>query len=121
MKNNTIEPKNNFPEDIKDISVKHNLSKFEYDLFHEEDYIPGRIIRVKKTGTPNRGEKWKIYQDDKLVMTIDGDMLNKKEKAFLYSYEGISFIINQYKNNVSSVNKFKKNIKTELNKKPASS
>lgn len=117
IENKELEQLNNYLENSKDLNIKNNLNKFEDDLFHEEDYIPGRVIRVKKIGTPSRGEKWKIYQDDKVTMTIDGKYLSMKEKSFLYSYDGILFIINQYKNNVNTMNKFKKNLKDALPKK----
>lgn len=114
MQNKQSDSLDSYLEESKDANIKFNLSKFEHDLFHEEDYVPGKIVRVKKIGTPSKGEKWKIYQDDKIVMTIDGKLLSNKERTFLYSYEGISFMISQYKNNVNSMNKFKKNLKEIL-------
>jgi len=114
MQGKQLESINNYLEENKEFNIKSNLSKFEDDLFHEEDYVPGKIIRVKKTGTPAKGEKWKIYQDDKIAMTIDGEYLTGKEKKFLYSYEGINFIITQYKENVNNITKFKKNLKNHL-------
>lgn len=108
---------NMYVDDVREGSIKFSLNKSDFDLFHEEDYIPGKVIRVKRIGTVAKGEKWKIYQDEKIVMTIDGALLNNKERAFLSGYEGVLFIIDQYKSKVDTLNKFKKNLKEHLKSK----
>src|SRR5208282_6942634 len=70
-------------EDFKDANLKYNLSKFEYDLYHEEDDVSEKVIRVKRVSMPNKGEKWRIFEDNKVMFTIEGTKLNNKEKDFL--------------------------------------
>lgn len=94
-------------DDHRSQSFKQNLSKFEYDLYHEEDDKTEKVIRVKRTGSINKGERWKIFADAKLILTIDGDKISKKEKEFLRTVQGVSFVIRQAKVGIKSFNKLK--------------
>jgi hypothetical protein len=101
-------------EEFKDFPSKYNLSKFEYDLYHEEDDVVEKIIRVKRFQLPNDGEKWKIFEDSKIMMIIDGAKLTKKEKAFLRTVDGITFLVSQYKIGINSFNHLKIELKKKL-------
>jgi len=100
-------------DDFKEPSLKYNLSKFEYDLYHEEDDIAEKIIRVKRFATSNN-EKWKIFEDSKVTLIIEGTKLSKKEKEFLRTVEGINFLLSKYKNGVNSFSSMKVEIKKKL-------
>lgn len=107
----------NFPtgsEEFKDSNSRYNLSKFEYDLYHEEDDKTEKIIRVKRVSMPNKGERWKIMEDTKVVFIIEGAKLNNKEKDFLRTADGVNFLIAQYKQGIKSFNSLKKEIKNKL-------
>jgi hypothetical protein len=101
-------------EEFKDQNLKYNLSKFEYDLYHEEDDVAEKVIRVKRISMPNKGEKWKIFEDNKVVFTIEGNKLTNKEKDFLRSVDGVNFLLAQYKEGIKSLNSLKKEIKKKL-------
>lgn len=101
--------------EIKDPSLKYNLSKFEYDLFHDEDDIAERIIRVKRYSLPNNGERWKVFENDKVMFIIEGTKLTKKEKSFLRSIDGVNFLIGMYKTGINSFNHFKIEIRNKIN------
>ena len=100
--------------EFKDQNLKYNLSKFEYDLYHDEDDIPEKIISIKRITLPNNGEKWKVFEDNKAMFTIDGAKLTKKEKAFLRTVDGVNFVIQQYKIGINSFNHFKTELKKKL-------
>lgn len=105
----------NFPsgtEEVKD--SKYNLSKFEYDLYHEEDDKSEKVIRVKRVSMPNKGEKWKIFEDNKVMFIVEGSKLNNKEKEFLRTVDGVNFLIAQYKEGIKSFNSLKNEIKKKL-------
>lgn len=105
-------------EEVKENNnVKLNLNKYEYDLYHDDDNIPGKVIQVKRMGNLKKGEKWKILKDNKAILTIDGSKLTSKERSFLYTLEGVSFLINQFKNGEPTIACLKKQIKTILNSK----
>lgn len=121
-KDNHSETSSIIPDEIKEIGgigggSKPVLSKFEYDLYHEEDDISMPIIRIKHFNLPRNGDRWKIFKDNKIMMTIEGAKLNKKERAFLRGLEGINFLISEYKNGTSSFNAMKKKIKLALKKR----
>ena len=100
--------------DTTDQSFKYNLNKYDYDLYHDEDDVVNKIIRIKRFELPNSGEKWKVFEDNKEKFIIDGHKLNKKEKSFLRSIDGINFVINLFKNGIRSFNFFKIQLKNEL-------
>lgn len=97
-------------EEFKDQSTKHNLSKFEFDLYHDEYNIVEKIIRVKRISMP-KGEKWKIMNDNKLVFTIEGNKLSKKETSYLQTIEGFNFILSKAKSGIKSLNSFRVELK----------
>lgn len=105
----------NFPstEEFKDSNSKYSLSKFEYDLYHEEDDKAEKVIRVKRVSMPNKGEKWKVMSDNKLIFTIESTKISKKEREYLQTVEGFNFILSQAKTGIKSLNSFR----TELKKK----
>ena len=102
-----------FPDEIKD-QTKYNLSKFEYDLYHEEYDVAEKIIRVKRYCLPNEEEKWKISEDNKVLWTIEGSKLNKKEKQFLRTIDGVNFLIALHKSGINSFNHIRSEIKKKL-------
>ncbi len=95
-------------------SIKHILSKYEYDLYKEEDDIPQKVIRVKRFSMPNKGEKWKVFEDTKVIFILDGTKLNNKEKDYLRTVEGVNFLITQFKDGIKSLNFIRKEIKSNL-------
>lgn len=118
--NKTNQDQSNFPaggtasEESKDSNTKYSLSKFEYDLYHEEDDKSEKVIRVKRVSMPNKGEKWKIFEDNKVMFIVEGTKLNNKEKDFLRTVDGVNFLIAQYKAGIKSFNSLKNEIKKKL-------
>jgi hypothetical protein len=104
------------PEEFKDPALKGNLSKFEYDLYHEEDDIAEKVIRVKRVSMPNKGEKWKVMHDTKVIFTVESTKISKKEREFLQTIEGFNFILSQAKTGIKSLNSFKTALKKVFNK-----
>lgn len=101
-------------EEFKDQNQKYNLSKFEFDLYHEEYDVAEKVIRVKRVNMPNKGEKWKIMEDNKAMFVVEGTKLTNKEKEFLRTPEGFNFLISQYKQGIKSFNSLKTEIKKKL-------
>lgn len=106
-------PNTSSGEDFKDPNQRYNLSKFEYDLYHEEDDVAEKVIRVKCVTLPNKGEKWKILEDNKVIFTVEGNKLTNKEKNFLHTIEGVNFLLGQAKAGIKSFN----SLRTEIKKK----
>ena len=102
---------NNNSNQEKDQSFKLNLSKIDHDLYKDEENKINQILRVKRTGNPNKGEKWRIYEDTKVLFTLDSSKLTKKECSFLRTPEGFNFLLSQFKLGQTAVSNIKKNMK----------
>ena len=101
-------------DDEKEYTQKYGASKFEYDLYHEADDIALPVIRIKKSKTPNKGEKWKVIKNDKTIFIIESTKISKSDRAFLQTVEGFQFILNQAKSNVDNFPIFKRELKKFL-------
>lgn len=108
-------PSTGGPEDFKDGNLKYNLSKFDYDLYKEEDDVAEKIIRVKRIDLPNKGERWKIFENNKVIFILEGNKLTKKEKEFLRSVDGANFLLKQARGGIKSFNALKTEIKNIVN------
>ncbi len=101
-------------EEIKTQNNKYSLSKFEFDLYHEESNVVEKIIRVRRFSLPNKGEKWKIFEDNKVMFIVEGCKLNNKEKYFLRTVDGINFLLEKYKCGIKSFNSLRNELKEKL-------
>lgn len=101
-------------EEQKDQNSKFNLSKFDFDLYHEEDNKAETVIRIKRVSMPNKGEKWKIFENNKVMFVVEGSKLTNKEKDFLRTVDGLNFLITQFKGGIKSFNSLKNEIKKNL-------
>jgi hypothetical protein len=116
---NTVPPEPNasvMPEEFKDPALKSNVSKFDYDLYKEEDNIAEKVIRVKRSPMPNKGEKWRIMEDNKVVFTIESTKLTRAQRAYLQTVEGFTFLLSQAKIGIKSFHAFKLALKSMLTK-----
>lgn len=113
MTNKNPDQTNGSGEEFKDSNIKYVLSKFEFDLYHEEDNKPEPVIRVKRISV-GKTEKWKIFADTKVIFILEGIKLGNKEKEFLRTPDGFNFLIKQYKSGIKSFNAVKNEIKKVL-------
>ena len=102
--------------DTKEYSGKSVLNKHEYDLFDEEKYCVEKVVRIKRVNTPNKGERWRITEDNKVAFTIESAKISKKEKEFLRTADGFNFLIHQFKSGIKSLNKLRIELKKRLKK-----
>jgi len=102
-------------DEFKESNSKYTLSKFERDLYYEEDNIIEKIIRIRRyPSSTNKEEKWKLFEDNKVMLTIESEELTKKEKKFLRSVEGVVFLIKKYKLGLNSSDLLIKEIKNNI-------
>lgn len=109
---NAVEININPPEDFKEVG-KLNSSRFDHELFHDEEHVVMPIIRVKYFTLPHQGCRWKVFQDNKIMQVIEGVRLNKKEREFLKSVEGANWLLGLAKVGIGSM----KTLKIELKKR----
>lgn len=98
-------------------SIKAPSSRLDLELFDDAKATPAPVIRVKRSSTPSKGERWKVLRDEELLFVIEGEKLSKKEREFLRSLEGVSFLTGQVKLKVNSLSKLKLALKTHLKTK----
>lgn len=98
--------------------LKQILNKNDCELFHDEDNVVNKIIRVKRIAS-SKEEKWKIFCDTKTLFVVEGSKLTEKERSFLRGVSGINFLISQGKMGVKSFNDFRKKLKEALPSKTA--
>jgi hypothetical protein len=84
--------------------------KIDNDLFKEDDYLPQKLIQVKRINLSKGTEEWKIFEDKDIVLVLKGSRFTNKEKEFLRTPNGFKFIIDGFKNGWRSINKFKQNM-----------
>lgn len=99
--------------------AKYPLSKFDFELFDEAKATPAPVIRVKRTSTNTKGERWRVFRDDELLFMIEGDKISKREKEFLRTVDGVSFLTMQVKSNVTSWSKIRAELKLKVKKRDA--
>ena len=107
--------------EVEDLSKNLNfsLSKADNEFFDEEKHKKqSSVFRMKHYSSKKNGNGWGIYKDDELLLEIKEYRLNKKEKKFAESSEGISFILKCVKEGLRSIADLKRQI-TEKSKETA--
>lgn len=91
---------------------KQILSKNDAELYDEESNVVHPVYRIKRTA--GKDEKWKIFKDNKPIMTVDGSKLSSKERDFLRGVDGVKFLLAECKIGLTSFSALKKKIKEAL-------
>jgi hypothetical protein len=91
-------------------SKNTSILKQETELFNEEDYVPGELIRVKRIAKSD-SEDWQVFINNNKTLLIKGNRFSTTEKEFLRTPAGVMFIINGIKQGWKSVSDFKRQIK----------
>jgi hypothetical protein len=91
-------------------SKNTSILKQESELFNEDDYVPGKLIRVKRISKSD-SEDWQILVNNTKTLLITGNRFSSIEKEFLRTPAGVLFIINGVKQGWKSVSDFKRQIK----------
>lgn len=111
-KNNGKKAGGNTSSDDKDSFNPNGGSlRVDHELYHDEDHIKFPIIRVKYVALPNNGCKWKVMSDDDVMCVIDGSKINKADRKFLQSVEGVNWLLGKAKVGISSWQWLKKELK----------
>lgn len=102
-------------DEAKEQNNKHTLSKFEYDLYHDEDNIAAPVTRIKRTSSAgSKNEKWKIFENNKTVLCLEAESLTTSEREFLRTAQGLNFVLSKYKSGITSATDLKLEIEKKL-------
>lgn len=93
---------------------KNILSKLDHDLFDEDKDVVEKVVRVKRVQVPNKGESWRLFENNKIAFTLDGSKLSKKEREYLRTPDGFNFLILQFKDGIKTFSKLKADLKKKV-------
>ncbi|MCZ2224612.1 MAG: hypothetical protein LC122_13385 [Chitinophagales bacterium] len=96
----------------KETTPKYISSKYEMDLYDEDNAKPSKSIRIKRILVG--GEKWRFFDGSKNTLTVLADELNENEVKFLRTAEGVLFCLNKYKQGITSLDGIKKNLSEKV-------
>jgi hypothetical protein len=85
-------------------------SKSDIELFKEEDNVVHTLINVKYYKTK---DEWRVFENKKEVLIIPASVLNKKQREFLKTINGIRFLIDRWKGGIKSLNGLKRELKNQ--------
>ena len=88
---------------------KNAFIKQDSEFFNDEDYIPGKSVRVKRVSNSSH-EDWKIFINGDEFLILKGIRFTSREREFLRTAEGVLFIINGIKSGWKSVSEFKRQL-----------
>jgi hypothetical protein len=94
-------------------SGKKGLIKQDTEFFNDEDYIPGKSVRVKRVSKSSH-EDWKVFVNGEEDLILKGTRFSAKEREYLRTTDGVMFIINGIKCGWKSVSEFKRQLEGKL-------
>lgn len=79
---------------------KYISSKFDYDLYHDDDNKKMPMVRIQRfVNKKTSEESWKFFENLKKTIEVNSDSFLENELKFLRSTEGILFCLKKYKEN----------------------
>ncbi|MCK9567835.1 hypothetical protein M0R72_02645 [Candidatus Pacearchaeota archaeon] len=91
---------------------KGSFIKQDSEFFNDEDYVPGKSVRVKRISTSSH-EDWRVFINEQEIIVLKGIRFTSKEREFLRTTEGVMFIINGIKSGWKSVSEFKRQLQVK--------
>jgi len=86
---------------------KGSFIKQDSEFFNDEDYVPGKSVRVKRVSSSSH-EDWKVFVNQEEFFILKGIRFTSKERDFLRTTDGVMFIISGIKSGWKSVSEFKR-------------
>lgn len=100
----------------KETIAKYVSSKFEHDLYHDEDHKKFPLVRIKNFfDKKTKKSKWKFFENSKNTLTLEEEILSENQIKFLQTVEGINFCLKNYKNGIKTQEQLLLKLKEKLN------
>lgn len=97
-------------KDTVEADLNKHFSRYEDPLW-DEDESNKASIEVKRVSTKNfEKHSWRIFENSKLAVVVDSEVLTKKQINFLLTMDGIKFLVDTYKNGNRNVTRIKKEL-----------
>jgi len=91
-------------------TVKH--AHFEDSLW-DNNQSQNKCITVKRQSNDDI-HTWKLFENNECKLVINSSDITKKMTNFLFTANGLSFLISQYKSGCNNLYKFKKAVKEHV-------
>lgn len=96
----------------KESVPKYVSSKFEYDLYNDEDNKVGQLIRIKRD--TKKEEKWCFYENKRTLFMINVSELTEANAKYLRTIDGVLYFIKFCKTNIKDKKILKEKVLAEL-------
>lgn len=70
------------------------------DLYKDEDNVVEKIFNVRINKLPNNENNWEFIEDGKTVFALNSNECSDVQKKFLYTSDGMVFILNAFKKGI---------------------
>lgn len=98
----------------KENSIKYLLSKYDFELYKDEDNLQYKSYEVKRVKMPNSGEAYKFIENNTTFFTLNTYDLTEQENKYLKTVDGFKLLINLAKQNVKDLNVIKQIINSNI-------
>lgn len=96
-------------------SSSNLLLRQDNELFIEETYKKkAAVLQVKRVKRKNLTDEWVVYKNADVLFRFDGDNLGVKEKDYLKTAEGMSFLMTAIKSGLNSEKALAKMLKGKV-------
>lgn len=95
-----------------DANLHH--SKQECSLWDENHCNKSKCISVKTIFSKDGYHSWKLFENNACKIIINSSDITKKLSNFLFTTEGLTFLIDQYKKGCCNLYNFKKAVKEHV-------
>lgn len=89
---------------------KGSFLKQDSELFNEEEYIPGDLVRVMRVVNSST-EDWIVTINGNDFLILKGTRFTSKEREYFRTVNGVQFILNGIRQGWKSVSEFKRQMK----------
>lgn len=99
----------------KESIAKYVSSKFDYELYHDEDNKKHVVVRIKSLfDKKTKTTKFRFFENTKNTITLSSEELNEKQIKFIQSVEGVNYCLAEYKKGSKTKNSILEKINLKL-------
>ena len=91
----------------------HPRSRTDDDLWDDEEK-ENICIRISRNSTKDGNHNWNVFENNNCVFTINSFDFDEEFINLLFTAEGLSFLISQYKKGCNNIDKLKKAVKNHV-------
>ena len=98
------------------VSATYNLKTID-ELYDEQKDIVFPMLRIKRVSRPKNNERWEIIENGEIKLSLKRSALTNVDAEFLYTVDGIKFLLEQFKVGVRTIGKIKESLQSHRKQK----